>query len=199
MCEFRYGEAQPWEISLWEKDRSPFISTTLVTKGWSRKRCKYETWKLAFEHNAFYVLHDILESLSFVCFFKLHFGHISCRDVKNKFYVLPWKKQNMADSRIPQYITSKGNIIWSPRTSEKSFECCFRKLKVICFCSVPSRWGEVSAICKTLQNKIQPSKQCSRPDSLLAFDKLREMRLQNSTGHFLPFMLMNTVNLFLGR
>lgn len=69
MCEFRYGEAQPWEISLWEKDRSPFISTTLVTKGWSRKRCKYETWKLAFEHNAFFVLHDILESLSFVCFF----------------------------------------------------------------------------------------------------------------------------------
>lgn len=149
MCEFRYGEAQPWEISLWEKDKSPFISTSLVTKGWSRRGCKYENWKLDFEHNAFYALHDILESLSFVCFLKLHFGHISCRDVKNKFYVLPWKKQNMADNRIPQYITSKGNIIWSPRTSGKSFECCFRKLKVICFCPVPG--GSRRAFCN-LQN-----------------------------------------------
>lgn len=43
---------------------------------------------------------------------------------------------------------------------------------------------------KHYKNKIQPSKQCSRPGLLLAFDKLREMRLQSSMGNLLPFMLM---------
>lgn len=50
--------------------------------------------------------------------------------------------------------------------------------------------GKAAAICKTLQNKIQPSYRCSWTGLLLAFDKLGTWDCKNPQGIIFPFMLM---------
>lgn len=52
-----------WDFEKW--DKSPFTSTSLVTKRWSRKGRDYNNW--SFGYNALYASRGIRESLPFAC------------------------------------------------------------------------------------------------------------------------------------
>lgn len=126
-------------------------------------------------------------------FFKLHFGHISRRDVKNKFYVLPWKKNNNKIWLIAEYhkISHPTAILDEAQGHQGNLlSAALGGSRWYVFAQFWEGGERLLQSAKHYKNKIQPSKQCSRPGLLLAFDKLREMRLQSSMGNLLPFMLM---------
>lgn len=157
MCEFRCGETQQWEMSLRKRDKSPFIPASFATKGWSRKKkkkegeCKYDNWKLAFEQHAFCALHDILKSLPFSCFFKLYFDHISCIMLLKITFMFFLGEKNVACDRRREYYIMKSKmnreIFWMIHQEAQRWYV---------FAQLGGN-KKAAGICKTLQNKIEPS------------------------------------------